>query len=75
MQEPIAPFQMQPPINDYTYMQLIHIATKIVILQPNIGVMTGLDPSSVSKFDPKQTLFGPESPNPADRHTFGGILA
>ena len=27
-------------------MQLIHIATKIAILQPNIGVTTWLDPSS-----------------------------
>ena len=47
MQEPIAPFQMQPKANDHTQMQLIHIATKIAILQPNIGIMTELDPSSV----------------------------
>ena len=48
MQEPIAPFQMQPKANDHTQMQLIHIATKIAILQPNIGVTTRLYPSSVS---------------------------
>jgi hypothetical protein len=47
MQKAIAPFQMQPLVNDHTWMQLIHIATKVAILQPNIGVTTGLDPSSV----------------------------
>jgi len=33
-------------------MQLIHIATKIAILQPNIGVRTGLDPSSCNQAGP-----------------------
>ena len=49
MQDPIAPFQMQPLVNDHTQMQLICIATKIAILQPNIGVTTRLDPSTGSQ--------------------------
>ena len=31
--------------------------------------------NNISKIDPKRTLFGPEGPNQADRHAFGGIFA
>ena len=31
--------------------------------------------NNISKVDPKRTLFGLEGPNPAGRHTLGGILA
>jgi hypothetical protein len=76
MREPIAPFQMQPLVNDHTWTQLIHIATKIAILQPNIGVTTGLDPSSASSRPPSAALdtrnLNPQLGLQLSRHDGGG---
>jgi hypothetical protein len=44
--EAITPFQLQPSVHQKTYMQVIPVATKMAILQPNIGVGQGIIPSS-----------------------------
>jgi hypothetical protein len=46
----IAPFQLQPFVNHLTSMQLIPDATKIVILQPYIGVGKGLIASGATSY-------------------------